>query len=289
MEYKKPPLTYDEQLDLLLSRGLQVANRVSALNCLRNISYYRLSAYYLPFKQSEEFKPNVWFEDILNLYSFDRKLRLLVMDAIEPIEIALRSQVIYHLSHAYGAFGYLNGKNFSHRFKHREWLVHINELIEDASETFVVHYKNKYTSSKSMPLWMALEVVSFGGLSRLYRGLLGADQQIISKQYGLQDTVLSSWLHILVYIRNLCAHHARLWNRILTFKPKLPEKAVAWKGISNTRIYSVLAMMQYLINQINPKSAWKEKLFSLLQEYPCVPLAVMGFPDDWQKQSFWIN
>ena len=115
MEYQKPPLTYNAQLDLLITRGLRVVDRVTALGYLRNISYYRLSAYYLPFKQNEEFKPNTCVEDIINLYTFDRKLRLLVMDAIESIEIALRSQIIYHLSHTYGAFGYLNSNNFSHR------------------------------------------------------------------------------------------------------------------------------------------------------------------------------
>ncbi len=288
MEYQKPPLTYDEQLDLLIGRGLQVVDRVDALGYLRNISYYRLSAYYLPFKQSEEFKPNTHFEDIINLYTFDRKLRLLVMDAIEPIEIALRSQVIYHLSHTYGAFGYLDSSNFSHRFRHSEWLTHLSQLIKDASETFIMHYKGKYTSSAHMPLWMALEVVSFGGLSRLFRGLKGSDQQAISKQHNLQDTVLSSWLHMLVYVRNLCAHHARLWNRTLTFKPKLPEKMAAWKGVSNTRIYSMLAMMQYLLRQINPQSTWKDRLLSLLQDYPQVSVAVMGFPDDWKERVFWI-
>ena len=288
MKYQKPPLSYDEQLDLLISRGLKVDNRLESLDCLRNISYYRLSAYYLPFKQRENFEPNAHFEDIINLYTFDRKLRLLVLDAIEPIEIALRSQVIYHLSHMYGAFGYLNAKNFSHRFKHGEWLTHLDQLMEDATETFIMHYKAKYTSSMDMPLWMALEVVSFGGLSRLFRGLLGADQQVISKQYDLQDTVLSSWLHMLVYIRNLCAHHARLWNRTLTFKPKLPEKMEAWKGVSNTRIYSVLSMMQYLLRKINSQSTWKQRLLLLLQEYPKISVAVMGFPDDWQVRSIWV-
>jgi len=288
MEYQKPPLTYEAQLDLLISRGLQVANRHTALVYLKNISYYRLSAYYFPFKHSEEFKSNTCFEDIIHLYTFDRKLRLLVMDAIEPIEIALRSQVIYHLSHTYGAFGYLNAKNFSHRFKHHEWLAHLDQLIADATETFILHYKNKYISSTHMPLWMALEVVSFGGLSRLFRGLVGADQQIISKQYDLQDTVLSSWLHMLVYVRNLCAHHARLWNRTLTFKPKLPEKSAAWKDVSNTRIYSVLAMIQYLLRQINPQSTWRQRLISLLNDYPQISVSVMGFPDSWQESSIWV-
>lgn len=290
MEYKKPPLTYEAQLKLLIDRGLAVTDKDTALDCLTNVSYYRLSAYYLPFKQGEDFKPDTNFKNIVDLYTFDRKLRLLVMDAIEPIEIALRSQIIYHLSHAYGAFGYIDKKNFSYRFKHDEWLSHLNKLILDSTEKFITHYRKKYTSSVNIPLWMALELVSFGGLSRLFRGMHGSDQQVISKKYDLQDTVLSSWLHTLVYVRNLCAHHARLWNRILTFKPKLPEKNKAWIGVSSLHIYAVLSIAQYLLREIDIDtwSAWKNKLFTLLQEHPHIPIIRMGFPSDWKTRSIWI-
>lgn len=171
MEYQKPPLTYSEQLDLLLDRGLQIENKAGALHYLKNISYYRLSAYFLPFKQSEQFQKGANFKDIINLYTFDRKLRLLALDAIEPIEIALRTQIIYHLSHKYGTFGYLDEKNFSNRFKHATWLKNLNSSIKDSTETFIKHYKTKYTLATHLPLWMAIEVISFGNLSYFFRGL----------------------------------------------------------------------------------------------------------------------
>jgi abortive infection bacteriophage resistance protein len=126
MQYQKPPLTYIEQLDLLRSRGLHVENKESAIKYLRQISYYRLSAYFLPFKRSGKFHTGTTIENVLKLYFFDQKLRLLVLSAIEPIEIAFRTQVIYHLSHKYGIFGYLESTNFSNRFNHEKWLNKIN-------------------------------------------------------------------------------------------------------------------------------------------------------------------
>lgn len=289
MEYQKPPLTYNEQLDLLISRGLKVENKVEALRCFKNISYYRLSAYFLPFKQSEQFRNETSFKDIIDLYTFDRKLRLLILDAIEPIEVALRTQIIYHLSHKYGAFCYLEQANFSQRFKHIQWLQNLNESIEDSKEIFINHYKAKYTSSTHLPLWMAIETVSFGNLSYFFRGLKGEDKQVIANIYNITDIVLTSWLHALVCLRNLCAHHARLWNRVLTVKPTLPQKSSIWHGIKNSSIYSLLVVMKHLLNEINPDSTWSSRLQMLLENYSQVPLAAMGFPKNWLTKMPWVK
>ena len=289
MKYQKPPLTYSEQLDLLLTRGLQVESKIEALHCLKNISYYRLSAYFLPFKQSEQFRKGTSFKDVIDLYTFDRKLRLLILDAIEPIEVALRTQIIYHLSHKYGAFGYLDEKNFSNRFKHAKWLQNLNESISDSTETFIKHYKKKYTLSTHFPFWMVIEVISFGNLSYFFRGLKGEDQQVIANIYNIKDIVLTSWLHALVYLRNLCAHHARLWNRTLTFKPALPQKSSIWQGVKNDNIYSLLVVMEYLLNEINSDSMWASRLQALLENYPQVSLTTMGFPKNWSDKMPWVK
>jgi abortive infection bacteriophage resistance protein len=288
MQYQKPPLTYIEQLDLLSSRGLHVENKESAIKYLRQISYYRLSAYFLPFKQSDKFHIGTKIEDVIRLYSFDQKLRLLVLSAIEPIEIALRTQIIYHLSHKYGVFGYLEPTNFSNRFNHEKWLNKLKKAISESTETFLLHYRKKYTLNSDPPLWMALEVISFGSLSHLFKGLKGFDQQEISKLYGLKDTVLLSWLHTLAYLRNICAHHARLWNRTLTFKPLLPLKSEIWKDIKNNRVYCLLSIIKYLLNKINTDSEWSKNLKLLVKEYSEIPLTAMGFPSNWINEKIWI-
>lgn len=287
MQYQKTPLTYDQQLKRLQQRGLAINDPKSALNYLRHISYYRLSAYYVPFKTGDRFKEKANFEDVIALCLFDRKLRLLVLEAIEFIEIALRTHLVYHLSHTYGAFGHLNPKNFNPRFEHAEWLETLQQNIRGSTETFITHYKQKYTSSPHLPLWMALEVSSFGGLSRLFKGLFGKDQQFIAKQFDLRDKVLSSWLHILVYIRSLCAHHARLWNRILTFKPLLPKNSHHWHEIANNRIFSIFTILQYCLRQLKIGSSWPTSLISLLNANRNISLEIMGFPKNWQKQPLW--
>lgn len=100
--YKKKPLTYSQQVDLLKSRGLHFENISRAERYLSEISYYRLSAYFLPFcSKKDKFNDNASFDRILDLYLFDRELRLLVFDAIERIEVAIRTQMIYQLSHKY--------------------------------------------------------------------------------------------------------------------------------------------------------------------------------------------
>ncbi len=287
MKYQKPPLSYDEQLDLLISRGLSIKNRNKAVAYLKNISYYRLSAYFIPFKQSDTFTRGVSFENIINLYTFDRKLRLLVLDAIEPIEVALRTQIIYHLSHKYGAFGYLDSQNFSHRFDHRKWLLSLNQVVDESTETFISHYHSKYSQEEGLPIWMAIEVISFGGLSRLLSGMKGEDQREIARRYHLQDVVLSSWLRALVYLRNLCAHHSRLWNRTLTVTPKLPMKSSAWMGVKSNRVYGALMILQYLLGFINPASKWKNRLLVLLEAHPEVFLPMMGFQHNWLERPIW--
>lgn len=287
MKYQKPPLIFEEQLKLLESRGLIINDKELALAYLNNVSYYRLSAYFLPFKNNDLFIADTNFNQIIELYKFDRKLRILVLEAIEIIEISLRTQLIYHLSHAYGAFGYLEPGNFSPRFKHADWLQRTNEAASASTETFINHFKNKYTASKHLPLWMVLEVISFGSLSTLYKGLKGTDQQAISKKFGVPDVVLSSWLHSLVYARNLCAHHARLWNRILTFKPKIPNNIYLLSNANNNTVYGLLCIIQYNLSKIDPRLDWKHQLITLLKAHPSVSVKAMGFPLNWEQQPLW--
>lgn len=291
MHYQKLPLTFDAQVDQLISRGLNINEKLQAIIFLQKISYYRLSAYFLPFytrNKDKEFKIGTNFNNIINLYTFDQQLRHLVLEAIEEIEIAIRTQIIYHLSHKYGAFGYLEPQNFSSKFNHQKWTAYLQEYIDKSTETFIGHYKNRYTTP-NLPIWMALEVMPFGGLSHLFSGLKGEDKQSIAQHYGLKDQVLSSWLHTFVYLRNLCAHHARLWNRTLTLKPKLPAKDILWHGVNNDRAYSMLAIIQYLLCKINQTSNWKYKLIDLLKNNPEIPGYIMGFPNDWLNHPLWGN
>lgn len=286
MKYIKPPKNFEEQLTILKDRGLIVNNKSKGIDVLQNISYYRLSAYFLPFQsQTDKFNKGTTLENVLTLYEFDRHLRDLLWDAIESIEISIRTQLTYHLAHKYGAFGYTDPGNFNSKFNHSEWLERLKENIERSREVFIKHYLAKYNEENNLPLWMATEVISFGQLSTLFSGLRKEDKQAIShEKYKLDQFVLSSWCHTLVYIRNLCAHHNRIWNRILAIKPAIPRKDKEWENINNKKIFSVLLITKKLMSMPEEWEEWRVGLLSMIDKFPSINIGSMGFPDNWREK-----
>src|SRR5215469_10687296 len=115
--YSKPPLSVPDQIKLLKTRGLQIPDEKRASRYLQNISYYHLSGYMYPFladKKQHQYKPNSSFDDIINLYRFDRELRILIFTAIEKIEVAIRAQITNHFAvETNDPFWYTDVKHFS--------------------------------------------------------------------------------------------------------------------------------------------------------------------------------
>lgn len=206
LPYTNSVLTYDAQLQQLKSRGLLIEDEEKALHLLEVISYYRLSGYWYPLlanKQKHIIKPGATFNTAFKIYKFDRELRLLVLRELEKVEVAVRAKMIYVLSHSLGPFWYLDTSNFSNPVKHAETLSKIGIEYTRSDEEFVQNFKNKY-SEPMPPSWMMLEVSSFGALSSLYSYLKPSkDKRIIANYFGLADKVLSSWLHSIVYLRNI--------------------------------------------------------------------------------------
>ncbi|MCX6165399.1 MAG: Abi family protein [Ignavibacteriae bacterium] len=297
MEYKKPVLTFEEQIDLLTSRGLTITDKGFALTTLKNISYYRLSAYMLPFQDKSQignhiYKSNTDFKDILNLYNFDSDLRVLLFTAIEKIEIAVRTKIIYHLSHIYEPHWYLNEKLFSKSDFHKQLMGEIKNIFENSKETFICHYRKKYNNPYLPPSWMVLEVLSFGQLSKIYFYLNKKnDKRIISNDFRIHADIFGSWLHCISYIRNLCAHHSRLWNKYLAIKPIFPKKTIdLWINSAipyPNKIYGSIVIIKYLLNTINPHNDFSEKLKFLLTGYNHIDLFALGFPKEWFNDDFW--
>ena len=193
MKYTKLPLTFREQVELLRNRGLIVRDGVKAVTILRNINYYRLSAYFPPFQtEKDAFDEGTTLEAILCLYEFDRRLQNIILEASASIEISVRTQLAYHLAHNYGTFGYLDSDNFYHYFDHYHWLRRVRENINRSHEVFVKHFKMKYTSETDLPVWMVCEVISFGQVSQMYRGLKKKDRRAISKSQSWVTVVSSA-------------------------------------------------------------------------------------------------
>lgn len=310
--YKKKPLTYTEQVQLLQKRGLIVNDIHRAERYLSVISYYRLSAYFLPYYgKKDQFVAGTTFDMVLDLYLFDRELRLIVFDAIERIEIAIRTQMIYKLSHKYNdshwqdnaaifnppSINLRTGKTID-VYQETQEIIQKHKSAKH-SEVFIKHYVSTYNKPANPPSWMSVELLTIGELSRLYTALKNnSDRQEIADFFGLPHKVFTSWLHTLAYVRNICAHHARLWNRDFAIKPEVIRKPRhPWIdqtfNSNNHRCFYFLSIVKYFLISANPGNHLKERLIALFEEYPSVPIAYLGIPTtngtmiDWKLQPIW--
>ena len=294
MEYKKHPLSFGEQADLLISRGL-IADRNILIETLKNVNYYRLSGYLYPFRNADDsFQEGTSLDVVWKRYRLDRQLRFLLLDAIERVEVALRTRLVYNFVHKYGAFGYLDKNNLPNltQDQYDNFKQKLDTEIDRSKETFVFHFKRKYGTEHAMPpLWIACELFSFGLFLTFYRGIEKNIQQQLAKDLGIPDVVLFSWILALNNLRNLCAHHGRAYNK--SFKIKLPTNATKYPNwfnpfpIVGNKLFTVLTVLKYLLSHVAPQSKWHIRLNDLIGEYSDIPQNIMGFPENWKESVFW--
>ena len=294
--YVKPWLAYPAQVARLVRRGLLVPDVAAAQRFLTHVNYYRLSGFCLAFApQRHVFLPNVTFDDIVGAYVFDVALRDLLSEALEVIEIDVRTCLAHCFGQRHDAFGHADPANLFHSFNHAEWIQHIHEEVERSTELFVQHFQVSYADFPDLPIWILSEVMSFGKLTRMFRGMQRADQRAIASRYGLQNANFGSILLHLSYLRNLCAHHCRIWDRLWSVKAALP-RAPMWQPPAmpgNDRLFSTLCLIQHLLRRCPAirKFAleWRDRLLALLAQPPKTPrcLQCMGMPADWIHHPVW--
>lgn len=309
--YNKIPLSFQKQIELLKSRHLIIDDEPKALSYLQEISYYRLSAYFLPYQNAKDnFESDITFDQVIKTYSFDRELRLLVFDCIERIEVAIRTQFIYQMAlHCNDSHWQDNQNHFITPYYNKignliNPFADFQAIISKAKsartpETFIKHYINSYSKPANPPSWMCFELLTIGELSHIYRGLKNnADKKRIADFFEVHPTVFTSWLHTLTYVRNICAHHSRLWNRDLAIEP---EKLLKPKGNwinkpyeNNKRVFYFLCVLRYLLLRANPSNSMKQKVEDLFNKYPAVPIKYLGIPSDgkgnllnWKNEPLW--
>ena len=313
--YTKPALTLEQQIELLQKRGLIINDTKRTTRHLSNVRYYRLSVYMTPYKimsqdgvVSDSFVKDTTWDDIWNLYKFDRKLRLLVFDTIERIEISLRSQITYQLSHKYGSHWQDNNAIFKSTTNSKTGKIysvyndiqsHITEQLNaNRKIQFIEHYLKKYNNPKTPPSWMSVELLYFSELSKICQGLnKKKDIKDIADYFCVHnEKVFCSWLHSINYVRNICAHHGRLWNHIFAIQPtkyKKPSADRIWlsenelKTVKNSRLYYFLCTILYILQTVNPNTKFRVHFTELLNQYPNVNVHYMGFPKDWKNNSLW--
>jgi abortive infection bacteriophage resistance protein len=294
MKFNKPHLTLDEQLELLESRGLVVPDRQKAKYYLGNLNYYRLSAYWFPFKQSpttNNFRSGTSFDDILNLYVFDREFRLHILDAIERIEVSVRSKWAYYLCEKYESHAHLNSNLFKDYNKHSKAIDSLRKSVSKSKEPSILHLHSKYDEFLP-PLWALVEIMTFGQLSSWFGMLkLRSDKNLVAHEYDMDEKNFVSILHHLTVLRNRCAHHSRLWNCEFTITPSLPRNrpVIIVESLNLDRkrkVYNTLVILIHLLNKISPNHSWKNRLEQLLNKHK-IEVARMGFPENYNNLPIW--
>lgn len=308
--FRKVALGLADQVAVLETRGLIIADRASATEHLEHIGYYRFTGYTRPFRvggggaDKENFRPGTTFDLVHERYIFDRKLRLLVMEAVEKIEIAVRAGISNSVATRHGPHWFMDQRFFSkpsweHSRKpfqaklwHDELIASIKrEIGHDPAQSarrdvFIKHFYNVYDDPELPPCWMIFEAISFGTISRMFRYLAHPEHQDLCKKFGLNHQILSSWLHCVSYTRNMCAHHSRLWNRVCTIKPTIARQ-YSKEFPANDKVYAQLLVLQLLLKRVWSTNHWAENLRALIDAHPSVPRASMGFPTDWQAREVW--
>lgn len=323
LPYTKLYLTTDQQVALLKSRGMEITDVARAKACLARIGYYRLSAYWYPNRKStssndpttgrtttqvlDDFMAGTKFSDALDFYVFDKQLRLLVLDALERVEIGVRTDIAIllgrHDAWAHRDPSRLHG-NFARRLvygasrtKHDEWLSRLDDKFQKSKEDFAKHFKEKYPFDQP-PIWVAVELWDFGTLSHFFAGMTVADKDAVAAQYGLpKGQMLQTWLRNLNDVRNLCAHHSRLWNRNMASQPSWPPSGqittldhLVGQTHSLTRFYASAVILRHLLLTINPSTTWADRLkahVATLPSNPYVTLQSAGFPTAWETKTIW--
>lgn len=298
MEYTKPPLSIDEKINLLQSRGLIINDIGRAKGYLVHIGYFRLTWCLKYFQNTDTNKFNAWvsFDDILNLYIFDRKLRLLVLDVVEKIEVSLKAIISDYMSLEYWSLWYIDKSRYNicdERSKviFATLMKIIEQKKEKSSAMFIKAFKEKYTD-EYVPSWMFFEECTIGEISTIYTLLHDNDAKSIATYYATYFVDLRRRMQVLGNVRNISAHHARLWNRRYISKPR--TKDVILKGKYKMEVsengsleviphfFNVCLIISYLLDKISPTHDFIEKLTLLFDEHPNVPQSSMWFDEDWK-------
>ena len=301
------PRTIEEQLHLLKARGMKFNSEENARDCLSHISYFRLKYYWTDMLDDEtehDFLPTALFDDVIARYNFDRNLRLVLFDAIEIIEVALRAKIINHLSQTKGnGLWYLDKTLFEREDYFEDFVLDLKYEFSRSTEPFAKEYianapnwDAESLGSDNPDAWVILEVATFGTLSKMYKNLKNqlSQRSMIANEFGLYSAKeMSSWLEAISVLRNIIAHHSRLWNRNLAKQPtNLKGHRDKWLNTplsdnQKKKPYGVITAMLYLCNAVYSENRIKQKLLQLLDSSADIPYARLGFTGDWRKEPIW--
>ena len=288
----KPFKTIEEQITILKDRGLIIDDEEKAKSFLANLNYYRLSAYTLTLRKEDRFYKNVHFSDVMQIYNFDMELRAALMYLLESIEVSMRTYIGYFHGKTFGALGYYNASTFENEERFNKFTADYKKAIDEYGdkEVFVQHHNDVYDGK--FPIWVLVELLTLGTLSRLFKNLPKCIRDEICKNsFGkINDEYIGNWLQGCTILRNICAHRGRLYNRQIPFSLRLGKKdknifkdnEISINKASKQLFAYIIVMKKMVIDD----AVWKtfiDHLNNLIEKYPFVRLDYYGFTSDWKK------
>lgn len=285
--FAKHALSTPDLINFLVGKGLIVNNRDYAFSKINSVGYYRLKIYTRALElPNKHFKAGTTFEDVISLYEFDRNLRLIFLDAIERIEVALRATIINIMCSEGGPHFYCNEVYFQNKSS----MHNLMELADRSKHISIVHYSNTYHTPLLAPIWCVTEASAFGDISRLFADLLLPHRKSIAQPFGIDEKILVSWFKSINTLRNICAHHNRLWNGELKVNSPLVAKKYSSDLSENNKLYSRAVIMRLILGNIDEQCYldWRSRLRDLLSTQNEATLRLMGFPINWLNRPLWI-
>lgn len=296
MDYTNSPLGVFDLIQTLKDRGLTFADDNKVLSLFENVSYFRFRTYLRPMECdaiTHQYKIGASFEKAVSLYQFDARLRTLVFSAIQQIEISLRTRIINQFSLSHGPFWFIQPELAIDKHKFAENLGTLERELQRSKNDFIKEHYAKYDKESYPPAWKMLELVSLGCLTKLYFNFSDTPvKKKIARSYSVpQHEILESWMKSVNALRNACAHHERIWNRIMPVTPQLPDTLrnlwITTKPQHSNRFYAVFCCLIYWFNAIEPQNTLVQDFSYLIQAFPDIDTAAMGFPENWKEELFW--
>ena len=286
---EKIPATPNEQIKKLRERGCVINDENLARETLKYINYYRLSNYFVPFSVSKnKYEAGTTFEKILRIYEMDRKLRSILLAALEEVEITLRAAVSNYHALKYGALGYLNPSSFDRAHNHQSFVARINHLIESNEEReFVKHYKKQHEGK--FPLWVVMELFSFGTLAFFYKDMHNADKKALANDFfQCSPSELDNWAFCLNELRNYCAHYNRLYGNRFPVLPRTPKD---FEPELENDVFGYIIVLKQLYHD---KANWNERVVKpisrlLKKNADVARISDLGFPEDWEVKIAFVD
>ena len=307
----KPFRDYQDLRQLLESRGMDIADSQRVERKLSQIGYYRLSGFWYPCreiefdaagdavmtgvngtpKRKDTFLPGTSFENAFALYLYDKKLRELMLNAIERIEVHIRSLIAHEVGRynplAYTDVNFINGRN-ARNFHDRNgmqrniWQEWTSNQCHKISKSKEEHINWHLQNNKDIPFWVAIEVWDFGLMSKYFEILKGSYQNLICMKLGVIDkngrpdpNILKNWLQEINILRNRCAHHSRIWNQNtnnpLRFLNVPCFSAIAASNEAKRKLFGLISIIWFLVQKIGPSSKWIDDVADIVDEKPDLP------------------